>query len=213
MSDEKLTLVQRSVLMILMAEAREVANSELTNHFRCELKKNFRERLVTAELISARREGQRYHLELTEAGWRWGRQQAEVPVPPGLGAGGGAAYALLANVQRGLDRLGISLPEFFSREDPLTHSPANTSELAARARKAYQELVDRPGGWVRLAQLRPLLGAAASDEVDEALLELSDDPQVALAPASDQLALTDADRAAAVWIGNQQKHLISIGPE
>jgi hypothetical protein len=224
MPGDDLTPVQRSVLLILMAEAREVPNAYLTNDLKLTLKKPARDGLRSRGLITERKHSGRVYLELADQGWRWCREQAGAEVPPRAGHGGVAAYAILAGLQRYLSsHPALALPDLFTREEPPgAGEPAaagaaaatavmEPTDLAARIRKAYQNLAAGPGSWVRLADLRPLLGGARP-EVDRVLVEMGRMPDVSIVPESDQKSLADRDRAAAVVIGNQHKHLIAIGP-
>gem|GEM_PF-4038987 len=68
-----------------------------------------------------------------------------------------------------------------------------------------------PGELVSLADLRPRLAGVARPDVDAALVTLSSAPGVRIIPESNQKTLTAAERAAAVSIGNQDRHLIAIG--
>jgi hypothetical protein len=214
MPDDDLTPVQRSVLLILMAEAQEVANAHLTNTWKVELKKERRDDLAKRGLIKVRRERNRYRLELDERGWFWCSEQNGAEVPRGMGHGGAAAFAMLAGLQRSLRHLGkATVPELFARlDEPVVAGEPVPTDIEAQIRKAYQELATGPSASVKLADLRGLLGGVARPDVDRALIEMNRLPDVSIVPESDQKLLTDQDRAAAVQIGNQDKHLITVGP-
>jgi hypothetical protein len=84
--------------------------------------------------------------------------------------------------------------------------------LAERVRTAYATLTNRQTGqWVSLRRLRDELGQPDKAEMDDALLALAREADVAIVPENNQKSLTDADRAAALWMGGQWKHLIAIG--
>jgi hypothetical protein len=217
MLEINLTPVQRSVLLTLMAEAREVSNAYLTNDRRLRLDNKLRDRLERDGLITVRRDPRRrLFLELTERGWRWCADQDGAEVPAGAGHGGAAAYAILAGLRRNLSRLKLSLPELFARYDepepPVEAAmvPPSTS-VEAQIRKAYQELAPGPGAWVKLADIRHVLGGLDRVEVDRTLVVMNRTPEVRIVPESNQKVLSDLDRAAAIQIGNQDKHLIAIG--
>lgn len=89
--------------------------------------------------------------------------------------------------------------------------PSAVPDVEARIRAAYVELAREPGAWVSLTRLRPLLGDAARTEVDEELRRMNRMPDVNIVPESNQKALSQQDRDAAVTIGDQDKHLLSIG--
>jgi hypothetical protein len=71
-------------------------------------------------------------------------------------------------------------------------------------------LVARPGGWLGLVKLRAELSDVPRADLDAALVRLYQAPGVSLVPEENQKTLTTADRAAAVEIGLQDKHLIAI---
>ncbi|MFG1977021.1 SNF2-related protein [Nonomuraea fuscirosea] len=84
-------------------------------------------------------------------------------------------------------------------------------ETADRVRAAYDEVARRPGAWVSLADLRSKLGEdLPREQVDEALRRLEREPNVNLVPESNQKTLSAEDRAAAINIGEQDKHLIAF---
>jgi hypothetical protein len=83
--------------------------------------------------------------------------------------------------------------------------------LDVRLRNAYAALAAEPGAWVALSRLRPFFGDVPKTDVDEALLRLSRAADVNLVPENNQKVLTDADQAAALYVGGQDKHLLAIG--
>lgn len=216
---DDLTPVQRSVLLVLMAEAREVSNTDLMKVWRLELKKNHRDDLVDRGLITVRTENRRIHLDLARKGPEWCLEQLGAEVPARMGHAGAAAYALLGAIRRHLDRTGGSLTAFVARADgppavepdpmvPLGTAPADLQTLI---RKAYHDLATRPGEWVKLSALRPRLEGADRGAIDSALIALNQSRDVSIEPESDQKTLTDQDWEAAVLIGNESKHVIAIG--
>ncbi|WP_018683666.1 hypothetical protein [Actinokineospora enzanensis] len=77
---------------------------------------------------------------------------------------------------------------------------------------AITELQSRKGAWVGLCELRfhPRLVGTTREAQDRHLRRMSHEGKVVLAPESNQKALTRAARDAAVWIGNEDNHLIRI---
>ena len=84
------------------------------------------------------------------------------------------------------------------------------TDLAGLVRDAYWRLAREPQDWVSLTRLRPLLGNASRQEVDETLRRMERLPDVHLVPEADQKTLTGDDRAAAVLVGGVSKHLLAI---
>jgi hypothetical protein len=70
--------------------------------------------------------------------------------------------------------------------------------------------VARPGAWVSLTRLRDALSLLSRQEVDDALLRLDLQPATYLIPEANQKTLSAADREAAIHIGGEDKHLLSI---
>jgi hypothetical protein len=84
-------------------------------------------------------------------------------------------------------------------------------QIDNRVRAAYAHLAASPGAWVGLADLRNQLGEDTNrHEVDASLKRLEQEPGANIVPESNQKTLTQADRDAAVVIGDQAKHAVMI---
>ncbi|MEC9325854.1 MAG: hypothetical protein VYB90_18645 [Actinomycetota bacterium] len=203
-----LTGTERAVLIVLMAESRPVANPELAA-LGPALYKPGRDKLNALGLIESERVKGRYVHELTDRGWALCRDIVAAGPPPRSTGPAKTLYTVLGALGRYLQRSEVSLAELFW---PAETSEAETSQdrtLEDRVRVAYARLAPRPGGWVRLAELRAALDDVRGD-VDTALTALSRAPGVSVIPEEDQKKLTPDDRAAAVLIGDRPKHLIAI---
>lgn len=208
MPDEKpVTFAMRCMLVILMAEARELPNARISARG-LDLKKEYRDRLEKRGWITVRKVGRGYSLELTEAGWAEAIAQLSADPPAGAGAGGAALYTVLNRLRGFLDRSELAAAEFFAPAE--VSAPAET-DLDVRIRKAYAEIAVSAGELVSLAALRPRLAGADRSGVDAALVALSGAPDVRIIPESNQKTLSAEQRDAAVRIGNQDRHLIAIG--
>ncbi|SNT38353.1 hypothetical protein SAMN05421812_105183 [Asanoa hainanensis] len=202
MPDEKpVTFAMRCMLVILMAEARELPNARIADRG-LDLKKEYRDRLADRGWITVRKVGRGYSLELTESGWAEAIGQLSADPPAGAGAGGAALYTVLNRLRGFLDRSDLAASELFA--------PA-PDDIDVRIRKAYAEIAVSAGELVSLAALRPRLTGAERPGVDAALVALSSAPDVRIIPESNQKTLSAAQRDAAVRIGNQDRHLIAIG--
>lgn len=93
---------------------------------------------------------------------------------------------------------------------PPASAATSMPDIEARIRTAYTELAREPGTWVSLTKIRPLLGDATRAEVDDVLTLMNRMPGVNIVPESNQKTLTQQDRDAAVTIGDQAKHFLSI---
>jgi hypothetical protein len=217
MADDNLTPSEEAMLLLLMVEAREIGNAELKERYGTTLTGKSRERLADLKLIESRRglRGAYFH-QLSERGWARCNERINVgEVRPR--AAGHALTEVLAGLQRYLNLKGLKMAHVFAPDtvaEPVAAQPGTTSagDLEAEIRKAYRALVAEPGDWVSLADLRPLLGDVDKKAVDRTLTKMIEESRdVNLVPESNQKQLTDHVKDAAVWIGGQNKHLISIG--
>lgn len=237
MTDEKLTHTEKAVLLVLMAEAGEVANPDLKSRFGLDLKAPSRKRLNDLKLIESRIERRRFVHTLADQGWRRCARELGVETPARPGPLGGALYAVLAGLGRFLRRAELSLADVFEPYEgpppaptgpagaaaPGTGGPAGAaaggsaagsaggSDVEQRVRAAYRQLAAEPSAWVSLRQLRPLLDDLDRSVVDTVLTRMNRLPEVNLVPEANQKTLSRQDREAAVHIGDQDKHLLSIG--
>jgi hypothetical protein len=84
------------------------------------------------------------------------------------------------------------------------------AEIESRIRAAYWELTPGPGENVSLQALRAHLSGAPKAKVDSALRKLNRVTGIVLVPESNQKVLSGAAREAAVNIGDEDKHYMSI---
>ena len=200
---------QRSVLLILMAEAVEVANPDLLARWGLTLDGAARRQLNDMGLVASRKVGRSFAHELTDKGWRWCDDELTASVPPRAGSAGGALYAVLAGVGRYLQHAGLGLGEVFGPAAAAHPGPA-PGDVEARVRDAYRRVAGATRDWVGLAEVRALLGDVPPEDVDAALTRLARQPDIRLAGEPNRKALTDADHAAAVQVGGEERHLLAI---
>ncbi|WP_213455094.1 hypothetical protein [Rhizomonospora bruguierae] len=219
MSDEPLTAVETAVIFILLAEAGPVSNVGLTQDHGCHLKKGSREKLERLKLIEVDRRSGRLVLKLGAEGWAHCAAQLDAgSAPPRSGAVGGALYAVLRRWSRFLAAQRSTLDHFIAMSNAPAAIGASGREpapvepdVAERVRAAYRTIARRAGDLVSLADLRDRLGDLAPADVDAALRRLNRQRGVTLVPEANQKTLDARTRAAAVVLGDQPKHSISMG--
>ncbi|MCW2685114.1 MAG: hypothetical protein JWR37_4 [Mycobacterium sp.] len=205
---DELTGSEQAVLLVLMAESRPVANPEL-NDLGPKLDKASREKLNRLRFIDSTQVGRSYVHELTDKGWRRCGELFGAPTPPRPSGQGKALYTLLNSLGRYFSRADLRAADvFWPAGTPEPHADADGVEDLVR--RAYARLAAHPGDWVGLVRLRAELADVARPDLDAALVTLYRVPGVSLIPEENQKVLTAADRAAAVDIGDQDKHLIAI---
>lgn len=221
MSTEDLNGTEAAVLLVLMAEASPVKNSEL-RAMGPELAKPSRDRLKNAGLIEVNASVRPMTLELTDKGWRTCGELIGGEPPARSTGAGKAMFTVLAGLRRWLDRTDSRPADVFSPrgdeaapDEPAIDEKAvdsSTVDIEASIRAAYARIAREPGSTVRLSRLRNELRDIPRTDLDEALARLRRAADVSLIPEENQKTLTDEERAAAVVVGNQQNHLLSIEP-
>ena len=211
MSRDDLTVRQRAVLFALLGEARQVANPELEQLIGVRLDGADRRQLNARKYVESTKVGRAYVHELADAGWRWCAQ--ELAAPPGERAGSleRAHYKVFGLFARHLDAAGLTLADIAV---PTADAPASTAasaaDLTASIETGYRSLAASAGEFVSLRELRLRVADRARPDVDAALTTMFTAQRINLIPQSNQQALSDADREAALRIGGEYKHLISI---
>ncbi|MDX3663640.1 hypothetical protein PV646_40670 [Streptomyces sp. ID05-26A] len=171
---------------------------ELLKDYRIELGRDDREALNDDGLIETSKEGRRLVHRITDKGVAWCRNDlSEGEAPSRMGPLARVHTAVLRRVMR------------FLVERGLFAEAVRTGTLEELIRQVYLELGDGYQDWVRLAKIRPRLGAER-DDVDETLLQMVKAGDTHLVPSSNRKALTDEDHAAAIRIGGEDKHLMAI---
>ncbi|MGH3280480.1 MAG: hypothetical protein ACRDNW_15265 [Trebonia sp.] len=218
MHHDELPARERAVLFALLAAARKVSNSELETQIGMRLTGRERRRLNDLKLVESARAGREFEHELSDGGWRWCAD--ELAAGP---AGRGtilerSLYLTLGMFERYTTAARLSLADVAALDIKARprgrHKRRDTAEgdgdLSVRVAAAYQALAPAPGEFVKLRELRDRLGDIPRLTLDGALTTMFSAQCVNLVPQSNQQALTAADREAALRLGGEQKHLISI---
>lgn len=201
--NDRLTSQDLSALFTLMAVAREIDNSELETLTGIRITGQVRRRLNELGLVATNTDRTPYVHDLTDKGWVRCRAEFSAQRPSRPGYFGYAFFAVLNSLDRFFDRENRQLADIFQPE-------VGDDDLETQIRQAYRKLAAKPGDWVHLAKLRPLLNGASKEDVDGVLKALGRKQEVTLAPNPDRKAVAADDRAAAVVIGGDENHLISI---
>ncbi|SDW33933.1 hypothetical protein SAMN05421504_101307 [Amycolatopsis xylanica] len=202
---------QTAALFTLMVLAREVDNLELESIVGFRLDGKERRQLNELGLVDSRKRGRPLAHELTDRGWAWceDEMRAGEPAPSSVRSTlVSALYVLLSGLESYMQREKLHLSDLFA---PEVDTPKATPEdVESQIRAAYRKLAGAPRDWVGLAELRPLLGGTPAEAVDAMLRQLSRSGQAHLVPESNRKTLTAADREAAIRIGGEDNHLLSI---
>jgi hypothetical protein len=210
-SRDDLTVRQRAVLFALLGEARQVANPELEQLIGVRLDGAERRNLNDRKLVESVKVGRLFAHELTDKGWRWCNEELAAARGGRASSLERAHYLVFGLFARHLDAAGLSLADIVRPDASASaRNSADDADLAACIEAAYHSLAPGSGEFVSLRELRLRLPGRPRPDVDATLAALFTAQRVNLIPQSDQRALSDADRDAALRIGGEHKHLISI---
>lgn len=214
MANVSLSLPERSTMLALMTLVQEASNTDLHVRYNFRIDKRVRERLVGMGFITAyQSKGLRgvYVHELTDMGWRYCRDELAAEVPTGAQKSYRLLYGVLHCLDTHMIRSRLEMADVFVPDDAPESPPATAAvDVDEQICSAYDSLAARPGAWVSLTRLRKTLSQISRHEVDEALLRLDLQPRAYLIPEANQKILSAADREAAIRIGGEDKHLLSI---
>ncbi|MFC0108319.1 hypothetical protein [Kibdelosporangium aridum] len=195
-------------MFTLLAVGREVSNSELREIVGFAIDGKLLTELNGLGLVHTDKGSRPFVHILTDEGKAWCREEIkkrEVPSPPPRSTLVRAMYVFFGGLDDYLSRERLELADLFTASVELTEV-----EITNRIRSAYRKLAKSPRDWVGLVDLRPMLGDASRQDVDAVLKELSRTGQVHLVPMSNRKALTQADHDAAIRIGGDDNHRLSI---
>ncbi|MFD3509081.1 hypothetical protein [Nocardia sp. NPDC058666] len=198
MSD-RLSSLQRAVLLVLLAEARELTNAELKEVAGLSLTGKPRVQLNELGLVESTTPWRNILVhELTELGAQWCTEELSRPAPARAGSFGGALYSVLGGLHRYLDGSGQLLTDIFQ------------PDVAGQIVRAYAAITDGKPEQVRLADVRTRLPHLSPDEFTRAIVALADREGVHVRAEADRKTLTEDDRAVAVSLGGTARHLLTI---
>jgi hypothetical protein len=197
----------RQALVALMLHVTEASNPDLRKLYHVTIDKPARDQLTSEKLITWKKglRGTIFH-ELTDQGWVRGRDELTLAPPERAGAAWHLLYGTFRHLNGLMIKNGYQLSDVFAGQDP---GPVSIED---RIRRAYGALAGEPGDLVSLARLRDELPDIPRKSLDEALLELDGQRAIQLEPDPHRIALSDQAKAAAIPLGGEDMHLITIGP-
>ncbi|GAA4531068.1 hypothetical protein [Amycolatopsis samaneae] len=204
---------QTAAMFALLVLAREVPNSELATLVGFTLTGDERRELNALGYVDSEQSGPRrmFVHQLTDSGWNWCEEELARKEPPPnsrstLLAG---IYVLLNGFDEFMRRQNLRLADVFA-PGVTPEIDLTPDEIERRIRTAYRELAREPRDWVGLVDLRPKLGAVPAKDVDAVLKALSRKGKVHLVPEDNRKTLTAVDHQAAIRVGGQDNHLLSL---
>jgi hypothetical protein len=183
------------------------------------VEKTEREALAAGGLISfEKRKGGAFWLEVTDRGWRWAEEHLSDSLPDKTYGGAFVLRAWLTRLQAFMQARDIGLAEILGpqvthgQEQPAVQpASADYASLRERIRQAY---LDVTGGSFNaralLHHIREHLTDIDREALDDALKRMQREDEASLMQLDNRAEITDADRAAALHVGSEPRHILWI---
>ncbi|HEY3882907.1 MAG TPA: hypothetical protein VGM12_30330 [Trebonia sp.] len=218
MHHDGLSARERAVLFALLSEARQLSNAELQALIGIRLEGKERRKLNDLKLVESEKPGRGFVHELSDAGWRWCADELSAGPQGRVTSLERSHYLLFGVFARYMSATRLSLADLVSAAPEARpegkhvrrDAAAGAGDVTARIAAAYQTIAAGRGDFVRLTVLRERLSDIPRSALDAALAAMFASQRVNLIPQSGQQALTAADRASALRVGGEHKHLMSI---
>jgi hypothetical protein len=198
--------------------------SGLQKDIKSTFEKKDREALAAAGLITwEKNKKQAFVLTVTDKGWHWAGTAAIDCAVARSPAAADVLRGLIAHLGVYMQARNIPLAEILAAAaapptatepqpspPPVPTSPQPT-DLRERIRAAFLKLTgDKFNTRVRLADLRALLSDLDRATQDEAIFAVAHESDADLLQLDNRIDITDADREAALQVGNEPRHLLWI---
>lgn len=204
----------RDVLFTLIHFKEPASNNDLSELAAgIKIEGEQRKRLESHGLISSTNETKprlKFFYELTELGWAWVEEELAAEAPAKADRTSRVNYPLHNKFASFIQRSGTPLSALFVEEPIETPGDESAEDISDAIVSAYRDNAAHEGDWVPLAELRSALGRYSRAEVDAALESQFREGAIRLIAEVNRKTLTQADRAAAVHAGGEDKHLIRV---
>jgi hypothetical protein len=211
-----LTPADYAILLLLKVENREISNTELNDLYGVRLVAPACAKLNGAGYVVSTTNRRPYRHSLAHKGTRLLERPLALDEDQADAAEKRSAmeknplWAALAAVHKeNLDLRAGSVAKADQPGDDVP--PLDVRSLDERIRAVYTELADGPGEWVNLTAIRPLLADVAKVDLDKALEQLLDAPDVRLDPEVNRHRIGKGEKEASVRIGGEDRHKLAIG--
>jgi hypothetical protein len=204
-----LTEMQTLILWALLART---GGAGFQKDIKPEVKKPDREALVRAGLIASEKRGRPgLWLEITDKGWAWAADHLDADLPKRSTAGSAILQAWLKQLKAFMESRGLVLADILGPQQPPKLRRIDYPAVRQRIRAAYLELTGgRLNTRAHLSGIREKLKDIDRATLDEALKRMQGKQEVSLYQLDNRVEITDADRAAVIYVGHEPRHILWI---
>ncbi len=222
MSKVQLTVpARRALLALLILNTDDATNSALEERCGVKIDAPTRTLLVKSKLVKAERRGNPYYYSLTGDGKEQAQLELAAAAPD---RGAKLQYAIANALAKVMADCDLKATEVFG-EDPIfrqtQEKPSATAgvevrdltdeEIESEVLATYERLAGRRSDLVSLVKLRGNLLGIRRQSLDRVLKAMDRRRVIHLDPDSNRKALPPEAHEAAISIGGEDKHFISVG--
>jgi hypothetical protein len=215
-----LTKTQTLILWALLAKT---GGTSPQKSIRPDVKKSDRDALVRAGLIAHEKRGRELWLKIADKGWAWATNHLDADLPTYSPAAGVILRDWLTRLKAYMEAQGIALMDVLGPQQrpkpdsralpkpPLKAVPPGYPDIRQRIRKAYLQITSgRFHTRAHLCDIRKKLRNIGRCALDEAFVRMQREQEASLYQLDNRIEITAADRAAAIYVGREPRHILWI---
>jgi hypothetical protein len=210
--DLALTKMQTLILWALLAKT---GSASALKEIKPDVKKADREALVSAGLVVSEKRGRDIWLTMTDEGRAWAANHLDADLPTHCPAASVVLQGWLTQLKTFMEARNVALLDVLNAQPGADAQPQPRSlgypDVRQNIRKAYLQLTrGRFNTRAHLSDIRQKLKNIAREALDEALMRMQREQEASLYQLDNRIEITEADRAAAIYIGREPRHLLWI---
>jgi hypothetical protein len=222
-TESKKTSAQERRTLILWALLVRENAAAFQKELKPEPEKADRDTLTGEGLIKWEKRGQRIWIEVTDEGWAWADKNLDAALPAKSNASGQILQAWLTRLKAFMGAKRLVLADVLGPQGPAQAGMARRGgaesliaapgypALRERIRQAYLDSTcGRFNTRALLSDVREKLKDIDRATLDEALKRMQREQEASLYRLDNQAEITEADRAAAIYVGQEPRHLLWI---
>jgi hypothetical protein len=210
--DLALTRMQTLILWALLAKT---GSASALKEIKPDVKKADREALASAGLVVSEKRGRDLWLTMTDKGRAWAANHLDADLPTHCPAASVVLQGWLTQLKTFMEVRNVALADVLNPQPAADAQPQPRSlgypDIRQNIRKAYLQLTrGRFNTRAHLSEIRQKLKNIAREALDEALMRMQREQEALLYQLDNRIEITEADRAAAIYIGREPRHLLWI---
>jgi hypothetical protein len=206
--DQKLAEKQALAMWALLGAGGGAFGGELIP----KVEKAERAALEKAGLVTVEKRQRSYWLDVTDKGWHWAEGHLGDALPDKSFGGAFVLRTWLTRLQAFMQVHEVRLADVLGPQTKSVGDRLSTgyAELRERIRAVYLEIAGGFNKRALLKDIREHLRQVDRSALDDALKRMQREEDASLMQLDNRVEITEADRAAALYIGSEPRHILWI---